>query len=670
MALTTIAGTILVPMGVAPSNARLVFTLATWDMDNNIVWAPDPTIEPLSGSAYSIALESTTDKERQAAYKVELRWYSTLERTTMNEVLGIIAVPATGGPYDLPDLLSVPFVEPVPAEILALCLAAQSAASSAATSAAASAVDADLARDEAILYGGIQVNTYADLLNLTPAQVPVNSRVFVRDQAICYLRVASSGDIGPTTGGLLFDWIHGQELAYPAVAGGTAPKMMYFFDTLKGAVRYGGADPMQTNDEREYGVNAPSLDWWGASANRGLFSAAFGRNSLAYGTYTFALGHDCTAFGTASMVGGAGSCAGDPADINNTGYAFKGYCSFSWGKNNIVGAEKSAAFGEECKVHGRASIGLGYNARTGALNNFSHIGQFAAGYDVIAVGEGAVAIGKDISALGGSKLFGQGVNTGNPLAATGAEVGMGRNVTKATIVARPGPGTTTGVANVRLRTADSATAKGIEIADYDDSIKARINTQLTNGGGGGYWALQFDVMNAGAIVRGFDVDFDGTVSFLPATTNTHRIGSSTRAISYIYLQNAPIITSDARSKSAPKPIDDAALRAWARVRFCQYQLLDANGIAGGDMNVGVIAQQIVEAFAAEGLDALEWAIIVQSPLEDIEGESDDDRAARAADLRYGVNYTQAAMFEAELTRRTIAKQADLEARLAKLEAML
>jgi hypothetical protein len=245
---------------------------------------------------------------------------------------------------------------------------------------------------------------------------------------------------------------------------------------------------------------------------------------------------------------------------------------------------------------------------------------------------------------------------------------MGRNVTKATIVARPGPGTTTGVANVRLRSADSATARGIEIADYDDSIKARIFTQRTNGGAGGYWALQFDVMQAGAMVRGFDVDYDSTPSFLPASANTHRIGSAALPLQYMWLQNAAIITSDARTKSAPKPIGDDVMRAWARVEFYQYQILDANGVAGGDLNVGVIAQQIIEAFAAEGLDALEWAIIVDMPLSDIEGESKKDRAKREAARRMGVNYTQAQIFEAELTRRTLRKQASLEARLAALEA--
>lgn len=107
MALTTIAGNVNIPTGAAPNSARLLFTLVTWDMDGSTVYAPDPIEEPLSGSVYSVALESTTDKQKQAGYKVELLWYSPAKRTTLVEVLGVIEVPPSGGPYDFPDLIAI-----------------------------------------------------------------------------------------------------------------------------------------------------------------------------------------------------------------------------------------------------------------------------------------------------------------------------------------------------------------------------------------------------------------------------------------------------------------------------------------------------------------------------------------------------------------------------------
>lgn len=128
MALTTIAGTIVVPSGAAPDSARLLFTLVSWDEDNAVVYAPDPIEEVLTGNTYSVALESTTDKVRQCVYKVELSWYSKAKRTTLVEALGVIAIAPSGGPFSLPDLLAAPITEPVPADILALALAAAESA--------------------------------------------------------------------------------------------------------------------------------------------------------------------------------------------------------------------------------------------------------------------------------------------------------------------------------------------------------------------------------------------------------------------------------------------------------------------------------------------------------------------------------------------------------------
>jgi hypothetical protein len=175
MALTTIAGTILTSTGAVPNQGRLIFTRASWDMNSDVVWSASPIEEVLSGSAYSVALESTTDKQIQSAYKVELSHYSAVKRATLIEVLGVIAVPPTGGPFDLPDLLAVPITEPVPADILALCQAYATSADADATDAAASA---ELARIYSLQAGSYFDETDLEMGSIViPTEITIISRI-------------------------------------------------------------------------------------------------------------------------------------------------------------------------------------------------------------------------------------------------------------------------------------------------------------------------------------------------------------------------------------------------------------------------------------------------------------------------------------------------------------
>ena len=59
------------------------------------------------------------------------------------------------------------------------------------------ATEADTARDEAVLYGGVQVDTFAELQALTSGQVAVGKYVRNRKTGDIWQRVASGGHIGP-----------------------------------------------------------------------------------------------------------------------------------------------------------------------------------------------------------------------------------------------------------------------------------------------------------------------------------------------------------------------------------------------------------------------------------------------------------------------------------------
>lgn len=107
-----------------------------------------------------------------------------------------------------------------------------------------------------------------------------------------------------------------------------------------------------------------------------------------------------------------------------------------------------------------------------------------------------------------------------------------------------------------------------------------------------------------------------------------------------------ISTSDEREKRDISAVDDAALDAWADVRFYQYRFK-----SGDRLHVGVIAQRVSEAFAAHGLDAHDYGLFCE----------DTDEAGN---VRYGIRYAEALALECALQRRETDR---LRARLAALE---
>ncbi len=96
------------------------------------------------------------------------------------------------------------------------------------------------------------------------------------------------------------------------------------------------------------------------------------------------------------------------------------------------------------------------------------------------------------------------------------------------------------------------------------------------------------------------------------------LGSSTYQWKDAYLTNSPIVSSDERLKQDIADVPDAVFRAWGRVGFKQYRFKEAVEKKGSDarLHVGMIAQQILAAFEAEGLDATKYGIVCHDEWDD------------------------------------------------------
>ena len=126
------------------------------------------------------------------------------------------------------------------------------------------------------------------------------------------------------------------------------------------------------------------------------------------------------------------------------------------------------------------------------------------------------------------------------------------------------------------------------------------------------------------------------------------------------------------------------MRAWGKVNFKSFQFIDAIDKKGEDARIhfGVIAQQVAEAFASEGLDASRYALFCYDKWDDEYEEIEvvdteavldengneitsavthmEKRLITPAGDRYGIRYSEALVLECAYQRWRLDK---LEAKL-------
>lgn len=220
------------------------------------------------------------------------------------------------------------------------------------------------------------------------------------------------------------------------------------------------------------------------------------------------------------------------------------------------------------------------------------------------------------------------------------------------------------------------------------------NLFLGQGVTGSFTTVQ-GVTNVKAAIGGVTkLDLQAAI-FQPNIDNDLDLGGSTHRWKTVYAVAGAINTSDEREKQDILPIDDTVLDAWAEVAFVQYRWREAVAKKGESARIhhGVIAQRVVEVFAAKQLDATRYGLLCHDAWAEhqvLDGHDEVDepydvpdpdnptglirktrrvlkeryRTVPAGD-RYGVRADQCLFLEAALQRRTTTR---LQARLDALEA--
>jgi hypothetical protein len=133
-----------------------------------------------------------------------------------------------------------------------------------------------------------------------------------------------------------------------------------------------------------------------------------------------------------------------------------------------------------------------------------------------------------------------------------------------------------------------------------------------------------------------------TTNVEPTANNTYSLGSASMRWSKIFLTNNPDVSSDRTLKENPESLPDALLNAWGiHVSPKQYNWIDKS--ITDKKCIGFIAQDIIAAFDAAGLDWRTYGII--------SGDGEE--------VKFGVSYTDAHIIETAYQRRKIAHLEDL-----------
>lgn len=134
--------------------------------------------------------------------------------------------------------------------------------------------------------------------------------------------------------------------------------------------------------------------------------------------------------------------------------------------------------------------------------------------------------------------------------------------------------------------------------------------------------------------------------FKPTTDNNVNLGAPSERWAVVYAGTGTINTSDAREKQQIRSLSDAenavAVRLKSLIKAFKFNdAVQSKGDAAR-IHVGVIAQEVIAAFEAEGLDANRYAIVCY---DEWDAELDEDgNEVRPAGNRYGVRYEELLAF--------------------------
>jgi hypothetical protein len=336
----------------------------------------------------------------------------------------------------------------------------------------------------------------------------------------------------------------------------------------------------------------------------------------------------------------------DDAASGNNSYPFANAMSFSTGYLNTLN--------ERMRIDSSGRVGIGTSSPSETLavesisnnaillnspaNRYNAVGFQSAGVDKWWMGRA------DTDIIAGDAFF-IGADAGNATDAGGTNAKLVIDSTGNVLVGK----TATAVSSVGIEVRNN----GLLVATRDSNKAALLNRQTTDGD-----ILEFrkDGTTVGSIgvalsdnlyLSGVDAGLGcGTGAIYPATTigqpsdNDTDLGTSSTRFDDIYATNGTIQTSDRNEKQDIAELSGAEQRVAVACKglLRKFRWKDSVAEKGDDARIhfGIIAQDLQAAFAAEGLDAGDYAMFISTTWTD--EETNEEKT------RMGVRYSELLAF--------------------------
>ena len=178
-------------------------------------------------------------------------------------------------------------------------------------------------------------------------------------------------------------------------------------------------------------------------------------------------------------------------------------------------------------------------------------------------------------------------------------------------IVRLGRGTTTSNPRIILDPVGNpaATPTFIQARVNSSQTELRLASNDTSG-----WTLIEATDTAGRIyLKSPDVLVDGATRFRPSDDNATKLGDASNRWSQLYAGTSTISTSDAALKTSVNSLDEAEQRVAVKIKGLvkKYQFKDAIEAKSAEarIHVGFLAQDVIQAFESEGLEAYRYGIV-------------------------------------------------------------
>ena len=287
---------------------------------------------------------------------------------------------------------------------------------------------------------------------------------------------------------------------------------------------------------------------------------------------------------------------------------------FVWFTESVSAGYENLGYSTNITVVGNVGFNIGYSGINiaGAARNVSIISNQLSNVSTSAPTRYGIHLNTNVN---GAYV------TGNTIADAGATnkplygIGVTSSCTNITVGPNKSFGTT-GPINNNTPTATSSSSGPLQIISNTANDEPAIFCDTFSGAEGEIAvnptnALDFGWWNGTSFTAA--VTMSGAGNWNPGSDNTKQLGTSALRWSTVYAASGTINTSDERSKQDIANLDEAEKRVALALKglIKKYRFKDAVEEKGDDARIhcGVIAQEVVEAFADEGLDATRYGLL-------------------------------------------------------------